>query len=81
MTRSVALLLPYAFDTLKLRRIHAACMPENEPSKKVLLKNKFVEEGFARDYLQINGEMRDHLLFGMTKDLFASIKRNSSKSL
>lgn len=81
MSRSVALLLPYAFNSLNLRRIHAACLPDNESSKKVLVRSGFEEEGFARDYLQINGEMRDHLLFGMTKDHFASIKGDSSKSL
>lgn len=81
MNRAVALILPYAFGALKLRRIHAACLPQNESSKKVLVKSGFIEEGFAKNYLQINGEMRDHILFGMTKDLFASIKGDSSKSL
>ena len=81
MSRAVFLTLSHAFEHLKLRRIHAACLPENERSKNVLIKNGFKEEGFAPKYLQINGVMRDHVLFGITKDQFASIKRDSSKSL
>ncbi len=81
MNKAVALMLPFAFGTLKLRRIHAACLPDNDRSKNVLQKNGFVEEGFAEKYLQIDGEMRDHVLFGITEDRFASIKRDSSKSL
>lgn len=81
MGKAINLLLPYAFGSLKLRRIHAACLPDNLSSKNVLVNTGFEEEGFARDYLQINGKMRDHLLFGMTKDNFASIKGDSSKSL
>ncbi len=81
MNQAVALIMPFAFGELKLRRIHAACLPENDKSKNVLIKNGFQKEGFAPKYLQINGEMRDHLLFGITKDQFATIKRESSKSL
>lgn len=74
MGKAIKLLLPYAFGPLKLRRIHAACLPDNSSSKKVLVKTGFKEEGFARDYLQINGKMRDHLLYGMTKGSFSPIK-------
>jgi len=81
MNRAIALVLPFAFGFLKLRRVHAACLPENERSKNVLIKNGFLKEGFAPKYLQINGEMRDHALFGITQDQFASIKRDSPKSL
>jgi ribosomal-protein-alanine N-acetyltransferase len=59
--------LRFAFDTLALHRIEAACCPENEASHTLLLKAGFTEEGLARSYLRINGIWRDHLLFGMVR--------------
>ncbi|NWG92895.1 MAG: GNAT family N-acetyltransferase [Parvularculaceae bacterium] len=58
--------LRYGFGELRLNRIEAACQPGNAASRALLLKAGFVEEGFARDYLYINGAWRDHLLFART---------------
>ena len=55
----------FAFRTLGLSRLEAACVPANERSAALLLKAGFTEEGFARAYLKINGEWRDHRLFGL----------------
>lgn len=68
MTRSVALILPFVFDTLALHRIEAACLPDNTASRRVLAANGFREIGIAERYLQINGEWRDHLLFALTRE-------------
>jgi ribosomal-protein-alanine N-acetyltransferase len=54
----------FAFRTLALHRLEAACIPENRPSRDLLSKAGFVEEGFATAYLKINGAWRDHVLFG-----------------
>lgn len=56
----------FAFGKLNLHRIEAACIPENAPSRDLLLKAGFSLEGRARAYLKINGNWRDHLLFGLT---------------
>jgi ribosomal-protein-alanine N-acetyltransferase len=55
----------FGFRTLGLHRLEAACLPQNEPSRQVLLKTGFKQEGFAPAYLKINGAWRDHLLFGI----------------
>jgi ribosomal-protein-alanine N-acetyltransferase len=55
-------LLPYAFQTLGLHRIDAACIPSNHPSRHLLTKFGFQEIGEAKGYLKINGDWRDHLL-------------------
>lgn len=65
MKASVQALLPFVFSELCLHRLEAACLPNNEPSKRILLKTGFKLEGYARRYLKINGAWRDHLLFGM----------------
>lgn len=72
MTRAVALILPFVFDTLNLHRIEAACLPDNEPSRRVLTHNGFQEIGIAESYLQINGEWRDHVLFGLARERYES---------
>ena len=55
----------FAFRSLGLHRLEAACIPENAPSRSLLQKEGFQEEGFARAYLKINGVWRDHVLFGL----------------
>ena len=61
-TRTV---LRFAFESLALHRVEAACCPDNIASRDLLLKAGFREEGLARSYLKINGVWRDHLLFAM----------------
>lgn len=63
----VSLVLEHAFGELLLNRIEAACQSGNQASRRLLAKTGFVEEGFARDYLFINGAWRDHLLFAATR--------------
>src|SRR3954465_12367711 len=64
MTGAVQALVPFSFGSLRLHRLEAACIPTNTASIKLLEKAGFVREGYARDYLCINGLWQDHLLFG-----------------
>lgn len=68
MSEAVSVLLPYYFDTLGLHRLHAAFLPHNTASRRVLEKNGFYEEGFAEHYLQIDGKWADHVLFALTRE-------------
>jgi ribosomal-protein-alanine N-acetyltransferase len=68
MTAAVRALIPFAFGTLRLHRLEAACIPENVASVRLLEKTGFVREGRAREYLCINGKWQDHLLFARLKD-------------
>ncbi len=63
MSEAVRLLIPFAAQRLRIRRIEAACVPENAASLRLLEKAGFEREGYAREYLAINGVWRDHLLF------------------
>jgi ribosomal-protein-alanine N-acetyltransferase len=61
--------IPHAFGPLGLHRLEAACLPGNDASANLLLKAGFTEEGYAKAYLKINGDWRDHRLFGLvTRD-------------
>ncbi|HYM33643.1 MAG TPA: GNAT family protein [Candidatus Cybelea sp.] len=65
MTEAMRAVISFVFEELRLRRLEAACLPGNEPSKAVLRRVGFTEEGFARQYLCIDGVWRDHVLFAM----------------
>jgi ribosomal-protein-alanine N-acetyltransferase len=56
----------YAFDVLNLHRLETSYNPINAPSGRVLRKLGFVVEGYARDYLRINGNWNDAILVGRT---------------
>lgn len=58
----------FMFDTFNLHRIMANYMPRNERSGKLLRKLGFDVEGYARDYLKINGKWEDHILTAKLKE-------------
>jgi ribosomal-protein-alanine N-acetyltransferase len=68
MTAAVRAFIPFAFETLRLHRIEAACIPANVASVRLLEKAGFRREGYARQYLCINGVWQDHLLYALLRD-------------
>jgi ribosomal-protein-alanine N-acetyltransferase len=68
MTAGLDLTLGFAFTRLKLHRVEAACLPHNAPSRGLLLKSGFREEGYAKGYLCIDGRWQDHVLFGILRE-------------
>jgi len=68
MTAAVRTVIPFAFKTLRLHRLEAACIPTNVGSIRLLEKTGFVREGYAREYLCINGTWQDHLLYARMRD-------------
>lgn len=65
MTDAVRTIAAFSFEHLHLHRLEAATQPANEASIRVLERSGFEREGFAREYLKIDGAWRDHLLFGL----------------
>ncbi len=62
MTRALKLACEYMFEVQNLHRIQAAYMPRNHRSEAVLKRVGFEKEGYARQYLLINGIWEDHVL-------------------
>ena len=75
MGAAIRLLLDHGFGRMRLNRIEAACIPENERSIRVLEKAGFQREGLLRSYLRINGAWRDHILYAMTAEDYRQAKR------
>lgn len=65
MGEALGLVVPFCFDVLGLRRIVAACIPDNTRSARLLEKAGFEREGVVRSYLRINGVRRDHVLYSL----------------
>lgn len=57
---AVEAVLEYAFGDLRLKRVEACVMPENERSRRLLAAVGFEKEGLLRQSLEIEGTWRDH---------------------
>ena len=66
MTEALSAAIPFVFETIGMHRIMANYMPANERSGALLRKLGFEVEGFARNYLYINGGWQDHILTALT---------------
>ncbi|MEM1417794.1 MAG: GNAT family N-acetyltransferase [Myxococcota bacterium] len=67
MREALEAALPAAFERLELHRVSANYQPSNERSGRLLRRLGFVVEGYARDYLYIDGAWRDHVLTALVR--------------
>lgn len=63
MKEAVKLVIDYCFKELRLHRIEASTLVDNEKSKHVLLNCGFEKLGINKEYLFIDGKWRDHITF------------------
>lgn len=64
MSEAVERVCQFGKRAVGLMRIEASTVLENERSQAVLERCGFEREGVAKQYLQIAGTRRDHILFG-----------------
>lgn len=62
MFEATRMVIRYAFEDLRLRRLMANHLPTNERSGRLLARLGFQVEGCAREYLKISGAWRDHTM-------------------
>ncbi|HET8729451.1 MAG TPA: GNAT family N-acetyltransferase [Alphaproteobacteria bacterium] len=62
MSEALRLAVDFMFGPFGLHRIMANYIPDNERSARLLERLGFEKEGYARDYLFIDGDWRDHVL-------------------
>ena len=65
---ALALVGDYFFKTLGMHRIEIDIRPENQPSRRVVEKLGFREEGIKQRFININGVWRDHIVFALTSE-------------
>lgn len=66
MSQGLKLVLNEVFTHLKLHRIEANIQPDNASSIHLVKANKFILEGFSKNYLQIEGVWKDHQRWALT---------------
>jgi ribosomal-protein-alanine N-acetyltransferase len=60
MAEAVSLVVTEAFEELGLHRLEANIQPKNEPSRALVKRLGFRQEGYSPRYLKIDGDWRDH---------------------
>lgn len=68
MTKSMKVLINYAFDGLKFNKIEVGVAAENIKSRAIPEKLGFTREGVLRDYEYINGRFLDRIIYGLKAD-------------
>lgn len=66
MSEALGAVIRQAFEVLRLHRLMANYVPTNVRSASVLARLGFTIEGYAREYLFIDGAWRDHVLTSLT---------------
>lgn len=66
-TEAVKEVLRYSFEDLEIFRIGAITYPQNEPSKQLLKRLGFKEEGLLRGYLYQNNQSHNALVFSLLR--------------
>lgn len=64
-SEALRLILAYAFNERGLRRIEADIDPRNRPSRRLVEKLGFLQEGLFRERWNVNGEICDSAMYGL----------------
>lgn len=62
MREALARTIQHMFDEENIHRVMANYIPSNVRSEKLLLGLGFQKEGYAKDYLLVNGKWEDHVM-------------------
>ena len=73
MREALEAVIGHAFDTLNLHRIMANYVPSNERSARLLAGLGFEREGYAREYLRLDGRWQDHVLTALRNDRWTPV--------
>jgi ribosomal-protein-alanine N-acetyltransferase len=66
-TEALQVVLTFAFETLKVHSIEANVNPENEASKRLLMKSGFRQEAYFRENYFFDGKFLDSAIFCLLK--------------
>ena len=67
VTKSVARLISYAFETLTMEKVEIAVAVENTASRKVCERLKFELEGIISNAENLNGRIVSHAIYGLSR--------------
>lgn len=73
MSQALQALIEEGFYMLKLNRLEAKVEPGNVPSRRLLEKSGFHEEGILRHYEKLNGVFLDMVMYSLLRSDYPSI--------
>ncbi|MTI32739.1 GNAT family N-acetyltransferase [Xanthovirga aplysinae] len=79
MKETMVSLINFGFNDLKLHSFEADVNPENENSKKALIKMGFKKEAYFRENLFFNGEFFDSEVYSLLERDFIYHKKSTNK--
>ena len=79
-SEAVGAIVTWCFRNIALHRVEANYQPNNERSGRLLRTLGFTVEGYARDYLYIDGAWRDHVLTAKIRAVPAAGGESSSSA-
>jgi ribosomal-protein-alanine N-acetyltransferase len=65
LSEALTAIIAFAFEEMKLHSIEANINPENEASKRLLLKHGFVKEAYFRENYYYNGKFLDSEIYSL----------------
>lgn len=69
MTEAVKSVVSFALSDLRLHRVEAFILPDNERSLELIRRCGFRHEGLRKSYMNINGQWRDHETFYILEEM------------
>ncbi|MFP9112862.1 GNAT family N-acetyltransferase [Flavobacterium sp. RHBU_3] len=76
ITRAVSEVADFCFNTLGFNKIYICANPENHGSKKVALKNGFIQEGILRnEFKNMHGVLEDVVYYGLLRSEYKNNER------
>jgi ribosomal-protein-alanine N-acetyltransferase len=78
MYEALTAAIKYGFEELNLHRVMANYMPTNERSGKLLGRLGFTVEGYARNYLRLAGDWKDHILTALINESWETLEQSAS---
>lgn len=79
MTEALELACAYAFGKLRLHRLEANIQPGNEPSRRLIQRVGFRQEGFSPSFLMIGGQWRDHERWALLQEEWTKRHREARR--
>lgn len=70
VTEAVKCLITYAFKELGIHKITLGCVKDNGASEAVMRKAGFYHEGTLNAHQLVNGQWKDRVLYGMTREQY-----------
>jgi [ribosomal protein S5]-alanine N-acetyltransferase len=77
MLEAITSIVDYGFHKMELNRIEAFISPDNLPSKKLIAKAGFTQEGVLREHYKWENKIYDSVVFSLLKSEYKSNQAGS----